>query len=45
MEQPKTYGPTPLPMRSPTRAQRPGVEPVKRYSMNVRIFAVIHGLH
>jgi hypothetical protein len=28
-------GPTPLPVRSPTRAQRPGVDPLKRYSMNV----------
>lgn len=33
--EPKTNGPTPLPVRSPTRAQRPGVDPVKRYSMNV----------
>jgi hypothetical protein len=35
LEQPKTHGPTPLPVRSPTRAQRPSVEPIKRYSMNV----------
>jgi hypothetical protein len=35
MDQPKTHGPTPLPVRSPTRAQRPGVDPLKRYSMNV----------
>jgi len=32
---PKTNGPTPLPVRSPTRAQRPGADPIKRYSMNV----------
>jgi hypothetical protein len=30
-----THGPTPAPVRSPTRAQRPGVDPLKRYSMNV----------
>jgi hypothetical protein len=35
-ELPKHHGPTPLPVRSPTRAQRPSVDPLKRYSMNVR---------
>jgi hypothetical protein len=34
-DQARTYGPTPLPVRSPTHAQRPGVDPLKRYSMNV----------
>lgn len=34
-EEVHTHGPTPLPVRSPTRAQRPSVEPIKRYSMNV----------
>jgi hypothetical protein len=36
-QEPRTHGPTPLPMRSPTRAQRPSAEPLKRYSMNVRM--------
>jgi hypothetical protein len=44
IDQGRTYGPTPLPLRSPTRAQRPGVDPIKRYSMNVRRSAVVHRL-
>jgi hypothetical protein len=36
-QEPKIHGPTPAPVRSPTRAQRPSVDPLKRYSMNVRM--------
>ncbi|KAH6534498.1 hypothetical protein HBI07_145730 [Parastagonospora nodorum] len=45
VDQPKTHGPTPLPMRSPTRAQRPGADPVKRYSMNGLSSYVSNGSH
>ncbi|KAF2033347.1 hypothetical protein EK21DRAFT_59100 [Setomelanomma holmii] len=43
--EPRTNGPTPLPIRSPTRAQRPSVEPVKRYSMNGITSTSTNGSH